>query len=380
MKRLTMTRRGILVVGAILLLQSCNREIAEPAVPAPPRSAPPAARHESPVARGAYLVNGVGRCFWCHSPQDDGDPSSPRPEMLGAGDVLDELTPVIAPNLTPDRETGLGQWSDGEIVRAVREGVGRDGVRLRADHPTAYYRVMSDDDAAAVVAYLRSLKPIRNALPRSKPQERFRESVQPIVAPVAHTPEEPLARGAYLVQLGECLGCHTTSTKSGDPRRELAFGGGRRFVETRKGFGYELSPDPAFSDASPPAIGEGERIVTTANLTPDPSGIPYYTPEVFIQTIRSGRVAGVRKLSSAMPWIYFRRLTDDDLRAIFLYLQQVQPVQHHVNNTDEPTMCELCGRKHGLGDVNVVRKPDAAAHRKTKLTGPRRRRPEVVEK
>jgi mono/diheme cytochrome c family protein len=272
--------------------------------------------------------------------------------MLGAGDVLDERTPVIAPNLTPDRETGLGEWSDAEIVRAVREGVGRDGTRLRADHPTAYYRVMSDDDAAAVVAYLRSLKPIRNVLPRSRRQERFRESVQPVVAPAARTPVEPLARGAYLVQLGECLGCHTTSTSSGDPRRELAFGGGRRFVETRKGFGYELSPDPAFSDARPPAIGEGERIVTTANLTPDPSGIPYYTPGVFIQTIRTGRVAGVRKLSSAMPWIYFRRLTDDDLRAIFLYLQQVQPVRHHVSNTDEPTMCELCGRKHGLGEEN----------------------------
>lgn len=355
MQRLSVTRR-VFSVAVILLLQACNREIAEPVVAASNHAV---GRNEDPVALGEYLVNSVGRCFWCHSPQDDGDPSSPRPEMLGAGDVLDEFTPVIAPNLTPDRETGLGDWSDAEIARAVREGIGRDGKRLRSDHPTAYYRIMSDADVAAVVAYLRSLRPIRNPLPRSKPQEHFRESVQTVVEPAAQTPMEPLARGAYLAQLGECLGCHTTSTGSGDPRRELAFGGGRRFVETRKGYAYEVSPDPTFIEAKEPKIAEGERVVASANLTQDPSGIPYYTPELFIQTIRTGRVAGVRQLSSAMPWIYFRRLSDDDLRAIFMYLQTAQPVRHHVNNTDEPTMCEVCGRKHGLGDANVDRRPDA---------------------
>jgi hypothetical protein len=134
----------------------------------------------------------------------------------------------------------------------------------------------------------------------------------------------------------------------------MKFGGGRRFIETRQGFGYEVPSDPAFDAAADPSLGTGERIVASANLTSDPSGIPHYTPEVFIQTIRSGKVAGVRPLSNAMPWYFFRNLTDDDLRAVFAYLQSVPPVIHNVSNSDPPTLCPICGRYHGRGDTNVV--------------------------
>ncbi|HWW60977.1 MAG TPA: hypothetical protein VN181_06395, partial [Thermoanaerobaculia bacterium] len=139
------------------------------------------------------------------------------------------------------------------------------------------------------------------------------------------------------MQLGECVGCHTATTRTEHPFRELQFGGGRRFIETRKGYGYELSPDPSFAARVNPTLGEGERIVVSANLTRDPSGISYYTPEMFVTTIRTGRVAGVRRLSSAMPWIHFRNLTDEDLKAIFAYLRTVPPVRHNVNNSDPPT-------------------------------------------
>jgi len=67
-------------------------------------------------------------------------------------------------------------------------------------------------------------------------------------------------------------------------------------------------------------------------------------------TIRTGRVAGIRPLTHAMPWLMFRNLTDDDLRAIFEYLRSVPPVKHRVNNTDPPTWCARCGRLHGLGE------------------------------
>jgi mono/diheme cytochrome c family protein len=329
-----------------LLLGACRDASRESAAPAPIKPL-----GETLVARGDYLANGVGRCFWCHSAQNAEDPSSPKPEMLGAGDVLDPAIPVIAPNLTPDRDTGLGLWSDAEIARAIRQGIGRDRRPLRGEHPSAYYSVLSDDDAAALVAYLRTLKAIRNPLPRSAPQAKRGESVQRVVEPLRpSTLTTPETRGAYLVQLGECLGCHTTTTAAGEPHRALAFGGGRRFVETRKGYGYELSPDAP--GAPDPKLEPGEKIVTSANLTPDPSGIPYYTPELFVQTIRSGKVGGVRPLSSAMPWIYFRRLSDNDLRDMFAYLKTVKPVAHSVNNTDPPTPCEVCGRAHGLGDTN----------------------------
>ncbi|HET6897075.1 MAG TPA: c-type cytochrome, partial [Vicinamibacteria bacterium] len=251
------------------------------------------------MKRGAYLANGIGRCFWCHAPLDAGDPATPKAGTLGSGDVLDEKTPVVAPNITPDGETGIGRWSDAEIVRAIREGIGRDGRALRSDHPSSYYSVMTDEDAGAIVAYLRSLAPMRRSLRRSAPQRDRGETVQPPVRPaLAAAAQSEKDRGAYLVQLGECRGCHTTTTRDGRPERGMEFGGGRRF-RIEKGFGIELDPDPAFSTRARAGAAGDAALVASANLTPDASGIAFYTREVFIQTIRTGHVAGVRRLSAA---------------------------------------------------------------------------------
>jgi len=92
--------------------------------------------------------------------------------------------------------------------------------------------------------------------------------------------------------------------------------------------------------------------VASANITSDPAGISYYTKEMFIQTIRTGTVGGVRELSSVMPWHYFRGMTDEDLSLIFTYLQSVKPVHHNVDNTEKPTYCRLCRQTHGLGEMN----------------------------
>jgi hypothetical protein len=82
------------------------------------------------IERGRYLATGVARCFWCHSPLDDSDPAVPRPDTLGAGDVLDEKAPIVAPNITPDKETGLGDWKDQEMTRAIRKGLAAMGERF----------------------------------------------------------------------------------------------------------------------------------------------------------------------------------------------------------------------------------------------------------
>ena len=304
------------------------------------------------MARGAYLAQGIGRCFWCHAPLDDGDPARPKPATLGSGDVLDEKTPIVAPNITPDPETGIGRWKDAEIVRAIREGVGRDGRTLRRDHPSSYYSVMTDEDAGSIAVYLRSLAPIRRVLPPSAAQRDPGESVQPAVQPArAAAVQSETDRGAYLVQLGECRGCHTTTTRDGRPERGMEFGGGRRF-RVEKGVGIEFGPDPAFTTGAQRGVAGEAGLVASANITPDPSGIAFYTRDVFIQTIRTGHVAGVRRLSAAMPWVFFRTMTDDDLGAIFSYLRTLPPVRHRVSNFDPPTYCPRCGRRHGLGELN----------------------------
>ncbi len=91
--------------------------------------------------------------------------------------------------------------------------------------------------------------------------------------------------------------------------------------------------------------------VASANITPDPSGIPYYDEAQFIQTMRTGYVKA-RKLNQIMPWWHFRDLTDDDLRDLFAFLQTLKPVKHRVDNETPPTPCKLCGNRHGLGDNN----------------------------
>jgi mono/diheme cytochrome c family protein len=298
------------------------------------------------VERGRYLANGIARCFSCHSPLDNSDPAVPRPETLGAGDVLDEKAPIVAPNITPDTETGLGNWSDQGIIRATREGIGRDARELYG-HPTNYYSVMTDEDATAVVAYLRSMRPIRRQLARSVPPARRGEHVQRRGVPAqASALKSPTQRGAYLVQLGECIGCHTTTRADGTPFLELAFGGGRRF-RLEKGYGVELDVG---SSSAAAAVSPTDRVVASMNITQDPSGIAHYTEATFIQTIRTGKVAGIRPLSGAMPWIFFRTMTDADLKDVFAFLQSVRPVQHRVNNSDPPTWCPRCGRRHGLGE------------------------------
>ena len=91
--------------------------------------------------------------------------------------------------------------------------------------------------------------------------------------------------------------------------------------------------------------------ITTANITPDPSGISYYDEALFVKTIRTGHV-GARPLHVPMPWWIYRNMTDEDLKAIFAYLQTVPAINHRVDNSQAPTLCPMCGLMHGRGDEN----------------------------
>ncbi len=132
-------------------------------------------RRETPAERGDYLVNTIMACGNCHTPRDaDGKPIADK--ALSGG--LTFKTPAFvatAPNITPDVETGIGSWSDAEIRRALVEGMRPDhghlaGVPLAAIMPANFYKALLPDDLDAVVAYLRTVKPIRNAGPRSRLQ------------------------------------------------------------------------------------------------------------------------------------------------------------------------------------------------------------------
>ncbi|HMJ24195.1 MAG TPA: c-type cytochrome, partial [Pyrinomonadaceae bacterium] len=123
------------------------------------------------LARGKYLVDGVMGCFGCHTDQDWSKPGAPPVAgKEGSGHVWsDQDKPwLIAPNITPDKETGAGTWSDDALARAIREGIGHDGRTLFPIMPYQNYRQMSDEDLASVIAYVRSVPAVRNQLPATK--------------------------------------------------------------------------------------------------------------------------------------------------------------------------------------------------------------------
>jgi hypothetical protein len=286
------------------------------------------------LARGRYLANSVSGCIHCHSEHDWKSPGGPVVESkLGAGQVFpvaDLPGTVVAPNLTPDSATGAGTWSDDQLARSIREGIGHDGRTLFPLMPYEHFRSMSDEDLASVVVYLRSLQPVQNSLPRTEivfpVKYLIRNAPQPVTSPVpANSSTNPVKRGEYLVGISGCSDCHTLQQR-GQPNVALAFAGG---FELKGPFGT----------------------VTTANITPDPSGISYYDENVFVQTMRTGKV-GSRPLSPIMPWITYRNMTDDDLKAEFAYLRTLKPVHHRVDNTLTPTACKICQGKHGAGDQN----------------------------
>jgi mono/diheme cytochrome c family protein len=280
--------------------------------------------------RGRYLAQ-RHNCIVCHSERDWKEPGAPPvAERLGAGVVwtTEGMPWLTASNLTPDPETGLGRVSDDAIARAIREGVGADGRALFAIMPYQEYRRLPDEDVAAIVAYLRSLPPVQNPLPKSAlpfPLGLIMRGVPrpldgPVPPPDLSTPEK---RGEYVLRTSACHHCHSP-IKGGEPSTELDMAGGNMFE----------SPAGA---------------VAATNVTPDPTGIAHYDEATFVQVMRTGKLGN---LSPAMPWVVSAGMTDEDLRAVFAYLRTLKPVKHVVTNGQPPTDCPVCGLKHGGGERN----------------------------
>lgn len=277
------------------------------------------------LARGKYLVQGILSCEVCHTQSDwsqHGAPSVAGMELAGQSLPLAGFPgTAVAPNITPDAETGAGGWTDDQLARAIREGIKHDGTTIFPLMPYFEYKNLSDEDLASVVAYVRSVPGVRNSLPPS--QIKFpvnllvRGVPAPVTAPVPAPGNDQFARGKYLVKVG--CGCHNVVDK-------LPYGGGE-------------------------ALGGPWGSVVSANITPDASGISYYSEQTFIAAMRTGFV-GARKLNSIMPFGEFKNLSDDDLKAIYVYLKTLQPVKHRVDNTLAATYCKLCKQKHGAGEEN----------------------------
>ena len=286
------------------------------------------------LERGRYLVTSVTGCLFCHAEVDwQARGFTARAGTEGSGrSWADEGIPwLTVPNITPDPATGAGRWTDDQLARAIREGIGYDGRALFPLMPYLQYKYMSDEDLASVVAYIRSLPPVRKPLPRSQvpfPVNRFINAVpEALTAPVPEPDRSnPVAYGDYLVRIGVCRDCHSTADANGQAVPGMEFAGGT------------VLPGP---------YGE----IASSNITQDASGIPYYTEELFIEMMRTGMVKA-RKIHDRMPYVGYGQQTDDDLKAMFAYVKTIAPVRHRVDNSLPPTDCPRCGLHHGAGSQN----------------------------
>ena len=284
------------------------------------------------LERGKYLASG---CIYCHSPHDWNAPSTPiQAGMEGSGEqepYLDLPGKIIAPNLTPDKETGAGTWTDDMFARAIREGIGHDGRALFPLMPYQNFREFSDEDIASLVVYLRSLPPVHHELPKTEiifpVKYLIRGVAQPLDAPLPDIPPDPSSPKyqAHMAKIAGCADCHTPMVQ-GDEVKGMGLAGGQLFR------------------------GPWGR-VASANITPDETGVKNYTEDFFLQMLRTGVVNG-QPLSPVMPVMAYKTLNDTDLKAIYNYLRSVPAVQHHVDNTLQPTDCKLCKQRHGGGDKN----------------------------
>lgn len=276
------------------------------------------------VARGKYLVHNVSICLDCHSERTYAYalPFKPGREGVG-GFVWDRKIgfpgTLAAANLTPDPETGLGKWTDGEILRAMREGVDREGRALFPIMPYGHYRSMSDEDAKSIVVYLRTLEPQRYERPAKSldvPLNFIEKFVpKPVEAPVAAPDRsDTIAYGKYLTTIAACGECHTPKDDKGNSLPGMEFAGG-----------FEMHT-PQFR-------------VVTSNITPHPTTfMGRATKEEFIGRFRafSGYThetapAAPKGRNTLMPWIAYSGMTDEDLGAIYAYLRTVPPVENRIN-------------------------------------------------
>jgi hypothetical protein len=331
-KKLVLVAAAVLVIAAVVAVQAVvgwravllgpeARQLTDRTFEATPER----------LERGFYLVNSVHACVACHSERDWDVLGAPVVEGYGAGADwgFHGLPWLVASNITPDPETGIGNVSDDALARAIREGIGFDGRALFPIMPWQEYRRIPDEDLAAIIVYLRSLEPVRRPLPRTAvpfPLSQIIKSLpEPLDGPVPPPDlSTPVKRGEYLLRTAACHHCHTPQVQ-GRFRTDLDMAGG---------FVLEAPTGAAAS----------------SNLTPDPTGL-LYDEDGFVTVMRTG-IVGAEHMSPVMPWIFYGSMTDEDLRAIYAYLRTLTPVKHIVNNVDPPTHCPVCGGEHGGGDRN----------------------------
>jgi mono/diheme cytochrome c family protein len=288
------------------------------------------------LRRGEYLAEHVAICVDCHSPRDVNYFSWPivRDQKGAGGPFLSQKLGYtfpgesFTPNITP---ANLGNWSDGELYRLLTTGIDKDGKTINHAMPFQNYSQLDPADIKAIIAYIRTLPPVKNT-PAGITKINFFHSlynrtISRDVKPIYLTNlKTAIDSGHYLVNMAACNDCHTPKKwlEINDTTRMLS--GGLEFPLPTGGF------------------------VHSANLTPDESGLETWTEAVFINKFKSYRDSGAiykvgpNSLNSLMPWSTYDYMTEKDLSAIYAYLKSIKPVYNPVVKFTRKSLRKLKAR------------------------------------
>lgn len=260
------------------------------------------------IARGRYIAYGPAHCVNCHTPNSQTEivKAGGQPPLTGGRRFGGPFGAAYSANLTPDRETGIGRYTDRELARTLRHGVLPDG---RAALPFMQAQNLSDEDLVAVISFLRSQPAVRNEVPARDFNLVGKAIIAFAIEPIGpsqpvrrHTPAEGSEEsGEYLATaVASCSACHTKRNLMTGAFESPLFSGGMVFPLDK------------------------ERVIVTPNLTPAKAGrITTWSEEQFV-----GRFgAGVGIPGTHMPWRQFQTMTESDVRAIYRYLRTLEPVE-----------------------------------------------------
>jgi mono/diheme cytochrome c family protein len=266
------------------------------------------------IERGRYLANHVAVCMDCHSTRNWDYFAGPiTPGTLGkGGEVFDRDTGlpglIISKNITP---YAVGDWSDGELHRAITGGLQADGDALFPLMPYDGYRTMVESDVLAIMAYLRTLTPIENEVPDHEldfPLNLIVNSIPLEAEPRTVNRNDPVEYGEYLAKLAGCTWCHTPLNPTQQSMPEELLAGGHEFY-----------------------LPGG--VVRATNISSDKvTGIGNWTEAQFIARFRQFQGEAGRTIpldesgnNTLMPWTMYADMSDADLAAIYAYLMASEP-------------------------------------------------------
>jgi mono/diheme cytochrome c family protein len=268
---------------------------------------------KEPVIKGQYVFSLAGGCA-CHS-----DPKGTQ--HAGGRAFPVPFGTVYSTNLTTDKETGLGDWTEQQIVDAVTKGIRRDGSRILPVMPYGPYSGMAQDDLKSLIAFLRTLKPVRKPTPelqtsipllRSVAAEGWLKAFGQFFAPPPTAPRIGIERGKYLTDhVAICGDCHTPRSSIGVPNRAMYLAG-------------------ASKDIGP--MGE-----LVPNITPDKeTGIGTWKREDIAELLTKGTKPDLDYVRGLMYDVIegtshgYRNMSREDALAIADYLKSIPAIKNRI--------------------------------------------------